>query len=211
MKYLARAVGALLIFGLLVLLGFGVVSKAPSVRIDSRLSEQKSTVAPSFRLAVLADPKSPTVPKSLRRAVSDGWLSIAELAGLPVVLNFWSSWCAPCQEEASFLERTSRAASKDGIVFVGVNVLDITKNALEFMARYDVSYLNVRDPGLATAKRYEAKAMPETFFISRRGEIVGHAIGVVSPRQMISGLLAAKSGQPIAVSNGGARRSVEKR
>lgn len=97
------------------------------------------------------------------------------------------------------------------MIFVGVNVLDITKNGLDFIDEFGVRYPNVRDPSLETARKYEARAMPETFFISRQGTIVNHVIGIVNPQQMVRGLLAAESGRAVPVASGGAQRSTEKK
>lgn len=211
LKYLPRLFFLAAIVGLLALLVFGVVKKAPSDRIDSRLQRGEPTPAPGFRLKVISGAKSPLLPTSARKAFADGWLSPNELRGNPLVINFWASWCQPCREEAPYLEEAATAASRKGVIFVGVNVLDITKNGLEFIDEFGVRYPNVRDHSLATARTYEARAMPETFFISREGKIVNHVIGIVNPSQMVRGLLAAESGKAVPVARGGAQRSTEKK
>lgn len=209
MKIAARVITVGLLLCLLALLAFGVIKKAPSDRIDSRLAEAKSSPVPKFRLRVLESKSTVTVPPNLKRAAADGWLSSGELRGQPTVVNFWASWCEPCRQEAGFLERTARLAIKDGVAFVGIDVLDITEKALSFMNEFSVSYLNVRDTSLDTAKRFGAKAMPETYFLSADGQIVGHVVGIIRAPQMIKGIQAAKSGRPMAVAEGGASRSVE--
>ncbi|MGB1583175.1 MAG: TlpA disulfide reductase family protein [Solirubrobacterales bacterium] len=211
LSYLPRIIAVTAILALLTLLVFGVIKKAPTDRIDSRLERGESTLAPDFRLKVISGAESRLMPAKARRALADGWLSTNELRGNPVVLNFWASWCQPCRDEAPYLEKAATAASRKGVIFVGVNVLDITKNGLDFIDEFGVRYPNVRDPSLATARKYEARAMPETFFISRQGTIVNHVIGIVNPQQMVRGLLAAESGRAVPVASGGAQRSTEKK
>ena len=60
------------------------------------------------------------------------------------------------------------------------------------MRRFDVSYLHVRDPTDRTARRWGVTGIPETFFMSAGGQVVGHVIGVVSPEQLRHPPLAAQ-------------------
>ncbi len=206
-----RSVTVIVLVGLIALLIFGVVKRAPSTRVDSRLAEGKSAAVPDFRLQVLKGRPTLNVPADLKRATEDGWLSANELRGRPTVLNFWASWCQPCREEAAFLERTARASAKNGVAFVGINVLDVREQASAFMQEFSISFLNVRDTSLATAKRFGARAMPETYFLSADGRIVGHVVGIVRVPQMASGLLAATTGRPMPTAQGGASRAVEEK
>ncbi len=209
MRGVVQITTVVVLLSLIALLIFGVVKRAPSGRIDSRLADAKSSPVPNFKLRVLESKQALTVPDSLKRATADGWLESSELRGQPTVLNFWASWCQPCREEAGFLERTARASSRDGVAFVGINVLDIREKAQAFMSEFSLSFLNVRDTSLATAKRFGARAMPETYFLSAEGEVVGHVVGVVRVPQMAKGLAAARTGNPMAVAQGGASRAVE--
>lgn len=195
----------------MALLVFGVVKKAPADRIDSRLAAGEATPAPTFRLRVVGELDPAMIPPRAARAFKDGWLTPDELRGSPVVINFWASWCQPCRDEAPYLQRAAEAARKKGVVFVGVNVLDITAKAEGFIEEFGVTYPNVRDPSLETARKFEARAMPETFFLSREGQIVNHVIGIINPAQMVRGLLAAESGKAVPVVRGGALRSTDKK
>jgi cytochrome c biogenesis protein CcmG/thiol:disulfide interchange protein DsbE len=96
---------------------------------------------------------------------------LSAVRGKPVVVNFWASWCIPCEEEAAVLEQGSRAY-KDRAVFVGVNVQDTDPLARDFLRRFGVTYPNGRDATGAIAVEYGMSGVPETYFVDRDGRLV---------------------------------------
>jgi cytochrome c biogenesis protein CcmG/thiol:disulfide interchange protein DsbE len=104
------------------------------------------------------------------------------------------------------LERTWRQQARPrGVLFVGLDMQDITSDARDFMHEFRIDYLNIRDPSNDVARRYGVTGVPETFFISSAGAIVGHVIGVTSPTQLREGIAAAVDGRPHAARQGGAQ------
>lgn len=199
-------VAVILAAGLVALLVFGVLAQRPTTSIDDHLARGRSVPAPAFSLAVLARGELPPAAfPSLARALQDGRLSLRELRGTPTVLNFWASWCAPCTEEALALSRGWHGAQSRHILFLGLNMQDVTSDARAFMKRFGVTYPTVREPTNATAQRYGATGIPETFFIDRSGRVVGHIVGVVRAGQLKAGEAAADSGRVRMASQGGAR------
>jgi cytochrome c biogenesis protein CcmG/thiol:disulfide interchange protein DsbE len=91
--------------------------------------------------------------------------------GKPVVINFWASWCIPCEEEAAVLEQGYRTY-RDRAVFVGVNVQDTDPLARDFLRRFGVTYPNGRDASGAIAVDYGMSGVPETYFVNRDGQLV---------------------------------------
>ena len=117
---------------------------------------------------------------SLRRVDAPGTLGLASLRGKPVVLNFWASWCIPCKGEASMLERAWQKYRTQGVVFVGVDYHDVTSDARTFLSHHGVTYPTVQDGSGSVADRYGVAAVPETYFIDRKGRLVGeHIVGTV--------------------------------
>jgi cytochrome c biogenesis protein CcmG/thiol:disulfide interchange protein DsbE len=109
-------------------------------------------------------------------------ISLDDLAGQGVVLNFWASWCEPCKDEAELLEQTWRREQGNGIIFLGLDYLDQEHAALEYLEEFDVTYPNGTDKQSAAARSYGIKGVPETFFIGPDGEIKSTVIGpIVSP------------------------------
>lgn len=192
------------------LLVYGLVTKAPSTTIDDSLAQASPAAAPGFELPVLQEgTPGPKLSETVERAVADGRVSLDDLRGTPVVLNFWASWCVPCQEEAPLLERSWNDASGRGTLFVGLNMQDLTQDARAFMRRFDNTYLNVRDQSNDVARRWGVTGLPETFFITAQGDVVGHVVGVVSDQQMEAGIAAIRSGRPVGALQGGASRPTE--
>jgi cytochrome c biogenesis protein CcmG/thiol:disulfide interchange protein DsbE len=199
------AIGLLGLF--IALLAYGLLSKSADTTIDSSLAEAKAPPAPYFELELLARgmPGS-RLERKLGRASTDGKLSLAELRGMPVVLNFWASWCPPCREEAPRLERRWQAARKRGILFLGLDMQDLSGDARDFIREFRLSYPSVRDPGDDVARDWGVTGLPETFFVSARGRVVGHVVGAISSRQLDDGVAAAVAGRPLAAREGGDRR-----
>lgn len=99
-------------------------------------------------------------------------LSLADLKGKPVVVNFWASWCTPCADEAPILEAGARQYAAQGVVFVGIAYEDEPSDSLQFLQQHGVTYATGRDGSGAIAISYGVPAPPETVFIDRQGVVV---------------------------------------
>jgi cytochrome c biogenesis protein CcmG/thiol:disulfide interchange protein DsbE len=120
-------------------------------------------------------------------------ISLKDLRGNIVVVNFWASWCVPCRLEATYLEQTWRKYKDQGVVFIGVNYVDTEPNALAYIKEFDNTYINGPDLGTRISQAYRIKGVPETFYIGKNGELRGLKIGPLeSPEleQKIEELLA---------------------
>lgn len=104
-------------------------------------------------------------------------LTSDELEGRPVVLNFWASWCIPCKEEASLLERAWRDYRDEGVMFVGVNIKDSASDADEFIDRFNITYPIVRDETEELARKLGVFGIPETFFIDHEWRFLASVAG----------------------------------
>lgn len=107
----------------------------------------------------------------------NGRLSLADLEGEVVVLNFWASWCTVCKEEHADLMAAAQGYRDQGVRFLGVVFQDQPGNAIEFLEEMGRGYDNLKDPGSSTAIDYGVFGVPETFFIDREGIVVAKIIG----------------------------------
>ena len=105
-----------------------------------------------------------------------GSLELSSLRGKPVLLNFWASWCAPCEDEAPLLEE-AYARYGDDVEFVGIDIRDARDDAIAFVDEYDLSYPQVRDEVLRVYNQYGLLGQPESFFIDQDGVVVQHVKG----------------------------------
>jgi cytochrome c biogenesis protein CcmG/thiol:disulfide interchange protein DsbE len=204
---LTRLLSLTAVVAFVALLAYGLFSEGADRRIDAGLAEGEAPLAPDFELEVLNSGELPArLAPRLESAMADGRLGLAELRGTPFVLNFWASWCIPCREEAPILAQGWREHGPRGVLYLGLNMQDVTDDALAFIEEFAVRYPNVREPDRATAQAYGATGIPETYFVSARGRVVGHVIGVVTDEQLDGGARAAKSGEVVGSLSGGAQR-----
>jgi cytochrome c biogenesis protein CcmG, thiol:disulfide interchange protein DsbE len=108
-----------------------------------------------------------------------GRVRLADLRGSVVVVNFWASWCAPCQDEAPLLAQISAAERPNGVRFVGVDARDVEDDARAFVRRYGLNYPHGRDHGADVADRWGVTGYPETFVLDRAGRAVQWFAGPV--------------------------------
>jgi cytochrome c biogenesis protein CcmG/thiol:disulfide interchange protein DsbE len=100
-------------------------------------------------------------------------VTLSDLRGKVVLLNFWASWCVPCEEEAPDLEAAWRQYKDRGVVFIGVDWTDNQADALDYLKRFDITYANGPDLGSRISQPlYRIQGVPETFIIDQEGNIV---------------------------------------
>jgi len=133
----------------------------------------------------LATPPAPAAAPPVGRPAPDftlpllsgGTLSLHNLKGKPVVLNFWASWCIPCREETPLLVRLNKTYGPRGVVFVGVNVEDEEGAARQFLRQYRVDYPAVRSVDDRMIDAYAVPGLPTTVFIGADGIVIDKFTG----------------------------------
>jgi cytochrome c biogenesis protein CcmG, thiol:disulfide interchange protein DsbE len=134
-----------------------------------------------------AGPPPTAKPFSLTRLGQPGQqVSLAGLAGRPVIVNFFASWCEPCQRETPLLARFY-AAHHGQVAVIGVDANDQKAAAQKFVRKMDVGYPVGEDPFPAnTATSYGVLALPQTFFLNARHQIVRHVVGGLTAGELNS-------------------------
>ena len=189
------------------LLAYGLTTKATNSTIDDALSRGESVAAPGFTLSALAEGRD--AGDAWAKAASDGDVSLSELRGTPLVLNFWASWCDPCRAEAKVLEKAWKQQSGGDVLFLGLDAQDAREDARDFISQFGLTFPHVRDPGNDTQRAWGVTGLPETYFIAADGSVVGHVIGTVDDGQLRDGIAAARSGRPAGADQGGEQRPVK--
>ena len=104
-------------------------------------------------------------------------ISLEELAGKVVVLNFWASWCKPCEEEAADLETAWRIYEPRGdVVFLGVDYVDIETEAMAYLEKFDITYPNGPDLRTKISQAFRIRGVPETYIIDKDGKLAAFKI-----------------------------------
>jgi cytochrome c biogenesis protein CcmG/thiol:disulfide interchange protein DsbE len=170
----------------LALLAWATLSAARGSGFTAKIAEGKSPAAPAFDLEVVWNKRS-SWPAAAKPALADSRLSLEELRGHPVVLNFWASWCIPCRDEAPIFNASARAHAGE-VVFVGVNVQDFRSEALGFLREFDPPYVSIRDGDNNTFDDYGLTGVPETYYLDAKGNAVAHSPGAVARRTLEQGI-----------------------
>ncbi|WP_224362232.1 TlpA family protein disulfide reductase [Hyalangium versicolor] len=120
---------------------------------------------------------------TLRALESGKPVSLAELRGRPVVINFWASWCGPCKMEHPVLEWGSREFGSQA-VFLGIIFEDTEENARGFLQEMGASFPQLVDPRSRISVDYGVSGVPETYFIDANGVIMGKHVGPIDPQTL---------------------------
>jgi cytochrome c biogenesis protein CcmG/thiol:disulfide interchange protein DsbE len=103
--------------------------------------------------------------------------TLSDYQGQVVVINFWASWCGPCELEAADLEQAWRDYKKRGVLFLGVDYVDTETEARVYLQEWDVTYPNGPDLRTAISQAYRIKGVPETYIVGKDGRVAETIIG----------------------------------
>jgi cytochrome c biogenesis protein CcmG, thiol:disulfide interchange protein DsbE len=116
-------------------------------------------------------------------SIGGSTLSLASLRGKAVYLNFFATWCPPCNEEAPAIDALAREYAGRGLEVVGVDVLENTRKASAFRREHHLAYPVVVDTG-TLRDQYEVNGLPVHVFINRSGIVRKIVVGELSPAAM---------------------------
>ena len=114
-------------------------------------------------------------------------ITLSQYQGKPLIVNFWASWCEPCQQETPLLANWYNR-QHGHVVIVGLDENDTAASALQFAKAKGVSYPIGVDPQLAAANAYGVTGLPQTFFLNAQHRIVDHVLGAVTQADLDKGL-----------------------
>jgi cytochrome c biogenesis protein CcmG/thiol:disulfide interchange protein DsbE len=150
----------------------------------------------TLALAFRRDPhdiKTGTIGKpapvfTLDRLDGSGKVTLADLSGKVVVMNFFASWCLPCTQENPALVRVYERYRTSDVVMLGVNYQEARDNGLAYAQRMGMGWTTVADDDGRVALSYGVFGPPETFFIGPDGVIAGRHIGPIDEATLVNAI-----------------------
>lgn len=149
-----------------------------------------------FGMSPLAASAAPTVgqpaPAFTLPTVEGKSLALASLRGHAVYLNFYATWCGPCNEEAPAIGKLSAKYKPKGLTVLGVNELENPQKAKSFLQQYKLAYTAVVDSDGKVGHEYNALGLPVHVFIDRKGIVKMFRLGEMSSQDIeaaIKGIL----------------------
>ncbi len=125
-------------------------------------------------------------------------IRLSDQGGKVVVINFWASWCKPCEQEAPDLEAAWRSYQSGGeVAFLGVDYVDTEPEAHSYIAKFDITYPNGPDLGTRISQAFNRQmGVPETYIVDQQGKLryiqIGPFQSATEIQSIINPLLAEK-------------------
>ena len=166
----------------------GLVAALLGLLVWKVAQDDRTNVARDFEKGKRTQP----VDFELKRLNGDGSLQLSSLRGKVVVINFWAAWCDPCKREAPLFQSASERY-RGRVVFVGVDTADFSGDARAFLARYGITYPNVRDPNTQVLDDYGGLPLPRTYVIDRSWTVSGYIYGETREETLHSAIEEALS------------------
>ncbi|MBQ7147051.1 MAG: TlpA family protein disulfide reductase [Lachnospiraceae bacterium] len=165
---------------------------ASAATAESKASSPAATEAVTASDAPEADTTAPPATRDPRLQLAPDFtfydaegnaFKLSDFRGAPVVLNFWASWCPPCQMEMPDFETQYKEAGEE-VRFLMVNVTDNQRETVEgaaaFIEEKGYTFPVYYDTAQEGARTYQAYSIPRTFFIDAEGYLIANALGAIS-------------------------------
>jgi cytochrome c biogenesis protein CcmG/thiol:disulfide interchange protein DsbE len=105
-------------------------------------------------------------------------VDLSTLHGKVVMINFWASWCKPCEQEAADLKAAWEFYEPSGkVVFLGVDYVDTEPEARAYLEKFGIVYANGPDLGTKVSQQFRIKGVPETYFLDQQGVLTHVQVG----------------------------------
>lgn len=118
------------------------------------------------------------IPDFTLKTFDEQTIRSADLRGKVLVINFWASWCKPCEQEAADLEAAWRFYEGSGeVIFLGVDYVDTEPEARAYLEKFSITYPNGPDLGTRISQAFRIRGVPETYIVDQQGVLQFVQIG----------------------------------
>jgi len=116
-------------------------------------------------------------------------ISLSDLKGKPVLVNFWATWCTPCVSEMPYIQEIHEDWSDRGLMVLAINMGESSSKVEQFLQKHNLSLPVLLDTKQVVARRYGIRAIPTTFFIDKDGIVRNKVIGAFPSKEAIESRL----------------------
>ena len=145
-----------------------MVAEEGSAEVSEEKGQSTSETAPNFTLATLSGEE----------------LSLSDYRGQIVMVNFWASWCPPCNAEMPAMEAFYQTYQDEGFAIIAVNVKENHDTVQTFVDEKELTFPVALDASGETAARYGISGMPTSFFVAPDGTLLGYWPGAITQEML---------------------------
>jgi cytochrome c biogenesis protein CcmG/thiol:disulfide interchange protein DsbE len=158
-----------------------VIAVVAMLQADDGESSAPDTAPVKVSDAGVATKGSKAPDFDLEELNGSGRVRLSDLAGKPVIVNFWASYCVPCRKEFPTFRAAQSKYRAQGLEIVGITFRDLTDDSRRFAEQQRANWLLAKGgDGDPVGRAYGVRALPQTFFIDRNGTIVARYFGAPS-------------------------------
>lgn len=173
---LVLALVIVLLAGALLVRLVGTDSATPETGAGAQTGE---TTTDESRSAQSLPREGYTAPDFTLEGLDGQPVSLSDWRGRPVLINFWATWCGPCEVEMPTIQAAYQAHQGEGFVVLAVAVDDSAKNVRRFFEEYELTLQPLLDDGTAS-RAYQVFGLPTSYFVAGDGEIVAVHTGLLT-------------------------------
>jgi len=162
-----------IVFGLLA---FVVLRLIPQVKGAFSTKQSNNISAPSEN-SIAQTSVASTVPSFYLKDLKGQEVHLQDYKDKLILVNFWASWCGPCNDEAPSLERMYKELHSKGLVVIGISIDRHVPEVKKFVKLYSITFPVLLDTDESAASAYGITGVPETFILNHNYKLIKHVIG----------------------------------
>ncbi len=121
-------------------------------------------------------------------SLSGQTVRLSALKGQVVLINFWATWCGPCQLEMPTIQQAYNVRKSQGLIVLAVNLNEPAKDVQAYVDNLRLTFPVLLDPGDAVSNLYRVRGYPTSYFIDRTGTVAVEQVGMMTDAQLAANL-----------------------
>lgn len=127
-------------------------------------------------------------PPIIKTTLAGEDISLQNLQGYPVIINFWATWCVPCRVEMPMLQSFFERYHEQGLEVIAVNMGENQSTVQDWITDFGYTFMVILDEDQSLFERYQIRGQPSTFIVSPQGIITDIFYGPISDRGLNNAL-----------------------